>query len=257
MSTIQSRAGGIAGSTLGARIGIFTFSLMAYAIGMTALAWLVACVAGLVPFGTGPFRVEHAGAALAVDSALTLLFGAQHSVMARRAFKRVWMRVVPPAAERSTFVLAAGLTLGLVLWLWQPMGTVIWSVSGAAAAYGLWTLFALGWLYLVAATFVTNHFDLFGLRQAWLHLHGRPYRPVPFVRRWMYRYSRHPMMAGILVGLWATPQMHADHLALAVAMSGYIALGVMFEEHELALHFGQKYREYRRQVGALLPRLTR
>jgi len=255
MSTIQTDAVGTAGSGPVSRLGIFAYSLAAYAVGMTAIVWLIACAAGLCPFGTGPVDTTGTASALAVDAVLIAAFGVQHSLMARQRFKDWWTRIVPPAAERSTFVLTAGVMLGLLLWLWQPLDEVVWSVSDPVAVYALWAAFAFGWLYLVAATFVTNHFDLFGLRQAWLHLRRRPYSPVPFVRGWMYRYSRHPMMAGILVGLWATPEMRADHLALTVAMTAYIAVGVAFEERELAGHFGETYRRYRREVGALLPRL--
>ncbi|WP_370590898.1 isoprenylcysteine carboxylmethyltransferase family protein [Thiohalobacter sp. COW1] len=161
--------------------------------------------------------------------------------------------VAGPSASCSTYVLAAALTLGLVIWLWQPLDRMIWTVADPLARAAMWGLFAFGWLYLVAATYVTDHYDLFGLRQAWLHLRGRQYRPVPFVRKWMYRYSRHPMMLGILIGIWATPEMSAGHLALALGLTGYIALGVMLEERELAGHFGEPYRRYRREVGALLP----
>ncbi len=236
------------------RVMIFVYSLLAYATGMTALAWLVACLAGLLPFGTGPLSAGTTAGALAVDGALIVLFGLQHSIMARQRFKDRWTRIVPPPAERATYVLAAGLALALVLWLWQSLDAVVWSVSSPAARAVLWGLFAFGWLYLVAATYATSHYDLFGLRQAWLHLRGRPYTPVPFVRKWMYRYSRHPMMAGILIGLWAIPEMRADHLALAIGMSAYIAIGVALEERELSRRFGDAYRRYRREVGALLPR---
>lgn len=255
MSTTQNSAIAAGGTHPVSRLAIFAYSLTAYAVGMTAIVWLIACAAGLLPFGTGPVATTSTASALAVDAVLIALFGVQHSVMARQSFKDWWTRFVPPAAERSTFVLAAGAILGLLLWLWQPLDDVVWSVSSPAAVYALWAAFAFGWLYLVAATFVTNHFDLFGLRQAWLNLRRQPYTPVPFVRGWMYRYSRHPMMAGILIGLWATPVMRADHLALAVAMTAYIAVGVTFEERELAGHFGETYRRYRREVGALLPRL--
>ncbi|WP_158675227.1 methyltransferase family protein [Thiohalobacter thiocyanaticus] len=240
---------------LATRAGIFLYSLIAYAAGMAAIAWLVASLAGLVPLGTAPLELHSTAGALALNTILVLLFGLQHSVMARRHFKAWWTRVVPPPAERSTYVLASALALGLVIWLWQPLDAMIWSVSDPTARSVLWGLFAFGWLYLVAATYVTNHYDLFGLRQAWLHLRGREYTPVPFVRKWMYRYSRHPMMLGILIGIWATPEMSAGHLALALGLSGYIAIGVTLEERELAGHFGEPYRRYRREVGALLPRV--
>lgn len=239
----------------GSRLAVFAYSLASYALGMTAILWLVASAAGLCPFGTGPLETATTAGALAVNATLVLLFGVQHSVMARQHFKEWWTRIVPPPAERSTYVLTAAIALGLLLWLWQPMPTTIWSVNDPLLRGLTWGLFTLGWLYLVAATFATNHFDLFGLRQAWLHLCHRDYTPVPFVRHWMYRYSRHPMMAGILVGLWATPEMRADHLMLAVGLTGYIAVGVAFEERELAVHFGNEYRRYCREVGAFLPRL--
>lgn len=243
------------GARLAGRAGIFGYSLFAYAAGMAAIAWLVASLAGLIPLGTAPLELQSTAGALALNAILVLLFGLQHSVMARRHFKAWWTRIVPPPAERSTYVLASALALGLVIWLWQPLDAMIWSVSDPLARSALWGLFAFGWLYLVAATYVTNHYDLFGLRQAWLHLRGRTYTPVPFVRKWMYRYSRHPMMLGILIGIWATPEMGADHLALAIGMSTYIAIGVALEERELAGHFGEAYRRYRREVGALLPRV--
>ena len=222
---------------------------------MAAIAWLVASLAGLLPLGAAPLQLDSSAGALGLNATLVLLFGLQHSLMARRRFKEWWTRLIPPAAERSTYVLAAALALGLALWLWQPLDLMIWRVSDPAARVALWGLFAFGWLYLVAATYVTDHYDLFGLRQAWLHLRGRQYTPVPFVRKWMYRYSRHPMMLGILIGIWATPEMSAGHLALALGLSVYIAIGVMLEERELSGHFGEPYRRYRREVGALLPHI--
>jgi protein-S-isoprenylcysteine O-methyltransferase Ste14 len=255
MASTQSSAAVSAEAGLAERLTVFVYSVVAYVAGMAAILWLVACAAGIYPLGAAPFTTGSAAGALVVDAVLIVLFGLQHSVMARQRFKNWWTRIVPPPAERSTFVLTAAAVLALVLWFWQPMDTVVWSVESPVGRVVLWSLFALGWLYLVASTYVTNHYDLFGLRQAWLHLRNRPYTPVPFVRSWMYRYSRHPMMAGILLGLWATPEMRADHLALAVGMSAYIAVGIAFEQRELAAHFGQKYRDYCREVGALLPRL--
>jgi protein-S-isoprenylcysteine O-methyltransferase Ste14 len=255
MAEAESLAQAGAGNGLASRVVILAYSVVSYALFLASIGWLIASSAGLCPFGTGPLSVGSTAAALAVNAGLLVLFGVQHSVMARQRFKDWWTTIIPPAAERSTYVLTAALTLGLMIWLWQPMDTVIWSTSEPAARALLWSLSAFGWLYLVAATFVTSHFDLFGLRQAWLHLGNRPYTPVPFVRTWMYRYSRHPMMAGILLGLWANPDMQADQLVLAAGLSAYIAVGVTLEERELAGHFGEKYRQYCREVGALLPRL--
>jgi protein-S-isoprenylcysteine O-methyltransferase Ste14 len=242
-------------TTLARRAAGFAYAVIAYAVGMAALGWLVATLGGLVPWGVGPLETRGPGAALAVNAGLVVLFGVQHSAMARRRFKAWWTQFISPALERSTYVLAAGLALGLVLWLWQPMPGAVWSVSSELARKLMWGVFVFGWLYLVAATFVTNHFDLFGLRQAWLHLRGQRYVPVRFTRSWMYRYSRHPMMAGILVGLWAVPTMRVDHFVFAIGFSAYVAVGIAFEERGLLRHFGETYRAYRAEVGLFLPRL--
>lgn len=237
------------------RVTIFAYSVVVYVLFLASLSWFIISSVGVLPFGTGPLSVDSTGAALAINAVLVVLFGVQHSVMARQRFKDWWTQFIPTAAERSTFVLASSLAVGLLVWLWQPMPALIWSVTTPEARFGLWALCAFGWLYLVASTFPTNHFDLFGLRQGWLCLRNRPYTPTPFVRSWMYRYSRHPMMAGILIGLWATPEMRADHLTLSIGLSAYIAAGIAFEQRELAGHLGEKYRQYCREVGALFPRI--
>jgi protein-S-isoprenylcysteine O-methyltransferase Ste14 len=256
MNTSQSDITVDSFPTLAARSAVFIYSLAAYLIGMAAIAWLVISLTGFVPLAAPPIDSRTISGAVLINLGLLLLFGLQHSIMARPAFKAWWTRWIAPAAERSTYVLTAGISLGLLLLLWQPLeGVVVWSVSQPGARMVLWGLFAAGWLYLVAATYVTNHYDLFGLRQAWLYMRGKPYTPVPFVRSWMYRYSRHPMMAGILVGVWATPHMTLAHLFLAAGFSIYIAIGVGFEERDLLRNFGEKYLHYRKQVGMLLPRI--
>lgn len=255
MTMSQSETNFITSSSVGGRILVFVYSLIAYAIGMVAIAWLVISLTGWVPLAAPPVKVQSPMTAVLINLVLLLLFGLQHSIMARPGFKAWWTRWIVPAAERSTFVLTSGIALALLVWLWQPLEGVVWSVSQPLASSALWVLFAIGWLYLVAATYVTNHYDLFGLRQGWLYLLGKPYTPVPFVRAWMYRYSRHPMMVGILIGIWSTPHMTLTHLILAAGFSVYIAIGVAFEERELLAQFGEKYLHYRKEVGAVLPRI--
>ncbi len=255
MDTTQLDARHESTPTRSARITVFSYSLITYLLGMAAIAWLVLSLAGLVPFGSAPLHIHSPINAVLINLGLLLLFGLQHSIMARGNFKRWWTRVIAPAAERSTYVLSSGIALGLLVWLWQPLNGIVWTVTQPLAHITLWVLFALGWLYLVAASYVTNHYDLFGLRQGWLYLRGKTYTPVPFVRTWMYRYSRHPMMVGILVGIWATPQMTLTHLMLASGFSIYIAIGLAFEERELLARFGENYRRYRKQVGLFMPRL--
>ena len=255
MTANKSIGESAAGNRLPSRIAVFAYSVAAYLLFLASLLWFIFSATGILSFSPGPVSVTSTGAALAINLGLVVLFGVQHTVMARQRFKDWWTQYIPPAAERSTFVVAASLTLGLLVWLWQPMPGVIWSVTLPEARIALWSLCAFGWLYLVASTFPTNHFDLFGLRQSWLFLVNRPYTPMPFVRRWMFRYSRHPMMTGILIGLWSIPQMRADQLTLAIGMSVYIAVGIAFEQRELTAHFGEQYRRYCREVGALWPRL--
>jgi protein-S-isoprenylcysteine O-methyltransferase Ste14 len=192
--------------------------------------------------------------AIVVDLLLLGLFALQHSVMARRAFKERWTRVVPASVERSTYVLAATLALALVLWQWQPIAEpVIWQVETPIAMTLSWIVFWLGWGILFLSSFLINHFELFGLSQAAAAL-TRSATPKPEFRTpLLYRYVRHPIYLGFLLGFWATPMMTAGHLLFALACTGYILVGIWFEERDLVAQFGERYLAYRHQVGMLIP----
>ena len=192
-------------------------------------------------------------AALAVDLALLALFGISHSLLARPWCKRLWRWAIPTVLERSTYVLVANLALALVVWQWRPMPQAVWHVDVPAARATLWGIHLLGVVILVVATFQTDHFDLFGLRQVWLHARGRRYTPVPFQERGLYRRMRHPMMAGMLLWMWSAPTMSVGRLAFAAAMSGYIAIGIVLEERDLTRTLGAPYQAYRRRVRAVIP----
>ncbi len=196
--------------------------------------------------------------ALIVNLLLLGVFAVQHSVMARRSFKRWWTRMVPEAVERSTYVLAATLALALLLWQWRPIATpVIWTVEQPAGVLALQAVFWLGWAMLLISTFLINHFELFGLRQVFAKVSGRALPEPQFRTPGFYRYVRHPIYVGFLLAFWATPHMSAGHLLFAAATSGYILIGIWFEERDLVAQFGERYRAYRRQVGMLVPRPAR
>ena len=183
------------------------------------------------------------------------LFAVQHSVMARPAFKRWWTRTVPPHVERSTFVLASSLLLILLFWQWCPMPWVVWEVEQPVVATAFWGLFGVGWLFVFVSSFLIDHFDLFGLRQVYLFAKDQPYSPPPFRTTAFYRFVRHPIMLGFVIGFWATPRMTWGHLLFAVMTTAYILVGVGLEERDLRQTFGGTYDEYRQQVSMLFPRI--
>ncbi len=196
--------------------------------------------------------------ALIVDLLLLGIFAVQHSVMARRSFKQWWTRLIPKVIERSTYVLAATLALALLIWQWRPIAEpVVWTVDHPVGVVVLQLVFWSGWAMLLTSTFLINHFELFGLRQVFAHLHDRQIPAPVFRTPLFYRYLRHPIYAGFLLAFWATPVMTAGHLLFAAATSGYILIGIWFEERDLIAQFGQRYRSYREQVGMLLPRPRR
>jgi methanethiol S-methyltransferase len=194
------------------------------------------------------------GLALLIDVGLLTAFALQHSIMARPAFKRAWTKIIPQAAERSTYVLASTLLLGSIVYFWQPLGGVLWQVTDPVMVGILYGLFAIGWGILFLASFQMNHFDLFGLRQVWLYFRGKPYTPLAFKTPWLYRHMRHPLYVGLMIGLWAAPTMTIAHLVFALLCTGYIFVGVRLEENDLENALPE-YRQYKKDVPMFMPNI--
>jgi|GEM_PF-249505 len=240
-------------SSLWSRLAVVAYGLVAYAVGVTALIAVILQTLGVCTFTGGPLGALPWPAALVINVGLVIAFALQHSIMARAWFKKRWTRLIPAAAERSTYVLVTGLFLLPMLWLWQPIESVAWTVSSPALAAVIRVVAIAGWTYLFVASYAIDHFELFGLRQVVRHFRGRPAPAIPFRERWMYRIDRHPIMTGLLIGLWATPVMRLDHLVFAASLSLYLVVGVMFEERALRRELGGVYDDYARRVGTVVP----
>ncbi len=192
------------------------------------------------------------GTALAIDLGLIALFGLQHNVMARQSFKRRWTKIVHPAIERATYVLATLAVLGLFLWQWRPIPTTVWSVSGPAA-YVLMAISWLGWGQVLLVTFLIDHFDLFGLKQVLQHFRGKPHREPSFCVVALYRKVRHPLYLGFLIAFWSAPEMTVGRLLFAVVTTAWVFFSIKLEERDLVAVHGDPYREYRARVPMILP----
>jgi protein-S-isoprenylcysteine O-methyltransferase Ste14 len=236
------------------RVLFFVYGSVCYLVFFATFLYAIAFVGN---FGV-PTTLDGASAgsfwgAVAVDVALLGLFAVQHSVMARPWFKRAWTRLVPTPLERSTYVLFSSLALVLLFWQWRPLGGSVWTVDDPAARTILYALFAFGWGLVLVSTFLINHFDLFGLRQVWLYLVGRPYTHLRFGTPGPYRLVRHPLYVGWFFAFWATPTMSAAHLLFSVATTAYILVAIQFEERDLVREHGESYERYRRSVPMLVP----
>ncbi len=240
------------------RFLVLSYGLANYAVFLGVFLYLAGFIGNLwVPRSMDSAPVGPVWQALLVDMLLVGLFGIQHSVMARPAFKQWWTKYVPKPIERSTYVMFTNAALIVLFIFWRPVGGTVWDVQNPTARAALWTLFALGWLIVLLTTFLINHFDLFGLRQVWLYFRGKPYSHLSFRTPGPYRFVRHPLYVGWITAFWATPTMTLTHLVFAMGMTTYILMAIPWEERDLVTFHGKRYAAYRRAVPMLIPRLRK
>lgn len=231
------------------------YGLGSYAVFLGVFLYAIGFIGNiLVPKSIDAAPETSFGMALLINLGLLTLFAVQHSGMARPAFKRWWTRIVPRPLERSTYVLLSSVALIALFAFWQPMGGVVWHVEGELARASILGVYFLGWGVVLLATFLINHFDLFGLRQAWLHFVGREYTRLKLEEPLLYRYVRHPLYVGWLMVFWAAPTMTLAHLVFALVTTVYILVAIQWEERDLVSEHGRAYEEYRRRVPMLIPR---
>lgn len=236
------------------RVLAFLYGLVAYVFFLYSFLYAIGFVGNMVvPKSIDTGVPDTFAKALVVNAALLLLFAVQHSVMARPGFKARWTKIVPKPIERSTFVLLASLILIIMYKFWIPMPEVVWDLSGTIFGSILNFLFWGGWVLVLLATFMINHFELFGLQQVFFHLRNKEIPPNKFTTRFLYQFVRHPIMLGFLIAFWSASVMTIGHLLFAVATTGFVIVGVLLEERDLVHYLGDEYRVYRRKVSMFIP----
>ncbi|HKI46649.1 MAG TPA: isoprenylcysteine carboxylmethyltransferase family protein [Balneolales bacterium] len=236
------------------RFLIFLYGIICYALFFGVFLYAIGFIGGIVvPKTIDSGTTGPVGRAILINALLLGVFAIQHSVMARPAFKRWWTTIVPKSMERSTYVLFSSLALILLFWQWQPIGGVLWSVQIHWAQILLRAIFAFGWFILLTGTFMISHAHLFGLQQIYENLLNKPVSNPKFMQPGYYKYIRHPLMLGFIIGFWATPVMTTGHLLFAAAATGYILVALQLEERDLIHFFGEQYLDYKRRVPMFIP----
>ncbi len=243
------------------KLGVLLYGIINYNLGSGALVYLIAFLFNLVPtvaflHGIDGGSAGSAWIAAIVNLGLIVLFGIQHSVMARPKFKQWLNRHIPQAAERATYMMATAIVTFALCLGWQPMPQVIWQAENAVVYNALLCIGLFGWVLVLYSTFLINHFDLFGLRQVWLYFRDKEYTQLPFKLNALYKIVRHPIMTGAFIGIWFTPVMTVGHLLFAIGMSAYILIGVYHEEKDLIRAFGDRYLQYMKSTARFIPGLS-
>lgn len=239
------------------RATVFAYGVLSYAVFFLTFLYAIGFVGNVfVPRSMDSAARVPFGQAFLIDVLLLGVFAVQHSVMARPAFKRMWTRIIPEAAERSTYVLASSLALIALFAFWQPIGGVLWNIENPAGRQFMNLALGFGFALVLVTTFLINHFDLFGLRQVWLYLRGKEYTHLEFRTPLFYKFVRHPLYVGWFIAFWATPTMTGAHLLFAVMTTVYIVMAIRWEERDLIMVHGERYTSYREQVPAFVPSVT-
>ncbi len=233
---------------------VVAYGTLAYVSFLGVFLYMIGFVGGFfVPKTIDSAPGFPLGQALPVNVGLLLVLAVQHTVMARPGLKERWVKIIPQPIERSTYVLLTNLIFVVLFWQWRPVTDVVWDVENAIGNGLLWTVFAAAWGLVLYSTLLIDHFDLFGMRQVWLHAKGRSYTPPQFQVASLYRFIRHPLLLGWMIAFWVTPHMTVGHLIFAVVTTAYMLVAIGFEERDLVKHHGESYVQYRQQVSMLIP----
>jgi len=240
--------------TTAGRLAALFYGVAVYLVFVVTFLYAIGFLEGLavpktIDTGTAGPLVQ----ALLVNLLLLSIFAIQHSVMARPGFKRWWTKFVPPAIERSTYVLLASLAVALLLWQWRPMPTIVWQIAEPQLAAAVTAMSIFGWVFAFTATFLINHFELFGVHQVANNLAGRSMPAPRFRTPLYYQFVRHPLYLGFIIAFWAAPTMTVGRFVFATVTTAYIFVGIFLEERDLVGVFGDDYRRYRQQVSMLVP----
>jgi methanethiol S-methyltransferase len=233
----------------------FLYGLLAYVMFLGAILYAIGFVENLpvLPKTIDSGASGPVGSSIVTNLILLGIFAIQHSVMARKGFKAWWTRFVPPAIERSTYVLFANLALILLLWQWRPITAPVWTVENPLLATALIGVSLLGWATVFLSTFLINHFDLFGLQQVWHNLRELRIEDPQFRTPLLYKFVRHPLYLGFIIAFWSAPVMTLGHLLFSATTTAYIFIGLLLEERDMVASFGQTYRNYQARVSMILP----
>ncbi|NEP52397.1 MAG: isoprenylcysteine carboxylmethyltransferase family protein [Moorea sp. SIO3C2] len=240
------------------RITFLIYGILCYLLFLVTILYAIGFTSNfLVPKSMDTGGSTSFIQAIIIDTLLLGVFGVQHSGMARQGFKKVWTKIIPKVVERSTYVLCSCLALALLFWQWQPLGFILWNLSGTVFETILWCLSGLGWLIIFISTFMINHFELFGLQQVFLNLMGQESQTPEFKVAGFYKYVRHPLYFGFVIAFWSTPVMTLTHFFFASGILGYILVGIFLEEKDLIALYGDKYRDYKQKVSMLIPKFSK